>query len=589
MEKKMVSGIILIQLLIGMSTLAFNVQTVKASGSIYIREDGNVDPPTAPIQRIGDFYMLTDNIYNKSIVVQKNDIVVDGNGYMIQGSGRPGNNIGIKLSIRRNATITGTAISNFVYGILVHNSFNCTFVNNVLTHNTYGIRLYESSYYNVLTNNTAMYNLDGILLEFSRDNTLLNNKAINNSHLGILLDGGTRNTLRNNVMVGNKYNFLVGLFRLEHYIHDVDESNTVDGKPIYYWVNRCNETVPSDAGCVVIVDSSGITVENLRVKNNVFGVNLAYTRDSLVENVTATMTQVGIHLDHSDHNVITKTYAVNNGYGIALLASRYNYLTYNFVMNSNGSGIHLEDTSYNTLIGNNVTNSHGAQWQEFDGAGIMVDDSAYCTLIGNNLTRNDWGIVIGATPSRYNLVIRNHMIANLIGIVLFDARFNTIYHNNFIENAQQQVRTYLDTRATFDCGYPYGGNYWSDYEERYPDAKELDDLGIWDTPYVIDEHNQDNYPLMEPWSPLPRTIDELETKVKELGSEGKIDNQGIVKSLLAKLNVAQKLVDKGKVDKAKAILEDAFIPQVRYLSGIHITPEAADILIKSAEYILSNL
>lgn len=85
------------------------------------------------------------------------------------------------------------------------------------------------------------------------------------------------------------------------------------------------------------------------------------------------------------------------------------------------------------------------------------------------------------------------------------------------------------------------------------------------------------------------TIDELRTEIEELGFEGQIDNQGIVKSLIAKLNVAQKLVDKGKVDEVKSILEEDFIPQVQNLSGIHITVETADILIESAKYILPHL
>jgi hypothetical protein len=40
------------------------------------------------------------------------------------------------------------------------------------------------------------------------------------------------------------------------------------------------------------------------------------------------------------------------------------------------------------------------------------------------------------------------------------------------------------------------GNYWSDYEEKYPDTAEIDGSGIWGTPYVIDENNQDNYPII---------------------------------------------------------------------------------------------
>jgi len=119
----------------------------------------------------------------------------------------------------------------------------------------------------------------------------------------------------------------------------------------------------------------------------------------------------------------------------------------------------------------------------------------------------------------------------------------------------------------------------------------LDGDGIGDSPYIIGENNQDRYPLMQPWTPpfpISTTIDELKTAVGELGSEGTIDNQGIVRSLIAKLDTAQKLIDKEKIDEAIMVLED-FVTQVQELSGIHITAEAADILIQSAEYIMSHL
>ena len=38
------------------------------------------------------------------------------------------------------------------------------------------------------------------------------------------------------------------------------------------------------------------------------------------------------------------------------------------------------------------------------------------------------------------------------------------------------------------------GNHWSDYF-----SMDVDGDGIGDTPYVIDENNQDNYPLLHPW------------------------------------------------------------------------------------------
>jgi len=93
---------------------------------------------------------------------------------------------------------------------------------------------------------------------------------------------------------------------------------------------------------------------------------------------------------------------------------------------------------------------------------------------------------------------------------------------------------------------------------------------------------------MEPWSPLPRTIGELEAEIEELCLEGEIDNRGVVTSLLAKLNAAQTLIAVGKIDQAKTIL-NAFINEVQAQSGKHITADAAELLLQAAEYILSNL
>jgi hypothetical protein len=53
------------------------------------------------------------------------------------------------------------------------------------------------------------------------------------------------------------------------------------------------------------------------------------------------------------------------------------------------------------------------------------------------------------------------------------------------------------------------GNFWDDYH-----GTDNNDDGIGDTPYIIDENNQDNYPLIEPtvipefpsWTPLLITL-----------------------------------------------------------------------------------
>jgi hypothetical protein len=87
--RKTVSGMMLSLVLISTLTLALNIQPVRASGIIYIRADGSIDPPTAPIQRNRDVYTLTGNITSDAdgIVVERSNIIIDANGYKLQGNG----------------------------------------------------------------------------------------------------------------------------------------------------------------------------------------------------------------------------------------------------------------------------------------------------------------------------------------------------------------------------------------------------------------------------------------------------------------------------------------------------------------------
>jgi thermitase len=67
MCKKTVSGIFLTLCIAGLLLVAFKIEPVKASGTIYIRADGSVDPPTAPISTIDNVsYTFADNIISDS-------------------------------------------------------------------------------------------------------------------------------------------------------------------------------------------------------------------------------------------------------------------------------------------------------------------------------------------------------------------------------------------------------------------------------------------------------------------------------------------------------------------------------------------
>jgi uncharacterized protein YxeA len=84
--KRIFTGITFILLLTATLAIAFNVQPAKASETIYIRATGDVEG-TDKIERDGDLYTFTDNI-NDSIVVERNNIIIDGAGFTMEGKGK---------------------------------------------------------------------------------------------------------------------------------------------------------------------------------------------------------------------------------------------------------------------------------------------------------------------------------------------------------------------------------------------------------------------------------------------------------------------------------------------------------------------
>ena len=209
MKEKMASAIMLTLLLTGMLALAFNIKPAKASGTIYIRADGSVDPPTAPISTADNVtYTFTGDIYD-AIVVERDNIAVDGAGYTATGSGS-GN--GTTLTGRSNVTVRNMTTRNFAYGIsLSYGCSNNTVSGNNAANNGDGIRLYSSNN-NTLSGNNIANNGDGIWLYLSSDNTLSGNNVTASNYYGIWLDHYSyNNVFHHNNFINNTQQVYIGL------------------------------------------------------------------------------------------------------------------------------------------------------------------------------------------------------------------------------------------------------------------------------------------------------------------------------------------------------------------------------------------
>jgi parallel beta-helix repeat protein len=193
---------------------------VKAIETIHIQADGTIYPITAPIQRDGDVYTLTGNINSDvdGIVVEKNDTILDGAGYTLQGTNSPLSN-GIYLSGSYNVTIRNMNIKAFESGILLdaYSTYN-NILGNIVEGNDYGISCWAyADNNNIKGNNMTANNLAGIWIVGSSYNIISQNIIAGNNQYGMSLESSSNNTVFHNKFVDNT-----------NQIHIYDSTNSWD-------------------------------------------------------------------------------------------------------------------------------------------------------------------------------------------------------------------------------------------------------------------------------------------------------------------------------------------------------------------------
>ena len=174
--------------------VVLNVPSAGESGTIYIRADGSIDPPTAPIFTTDNVTCtFKDNIYD-SIVVERSNIVVDGAGHTVQGLGS-GN--GFELS--NNVTIRNTNIRGFSWGLYLRSSYS-TILGNNIKDNGGGVYLGYGLENNTIPGNKITNSSDvGVYVEYSCYNNTISGDNITNNGADI----SSSTAFNNNIVSGN--------------------------------------------------------------------------------------------------------------------------------------------------------------------------------------------------------------------------------------------------------------------------------------------------------------------------------------------------------------------------------------------------
>jgi len=532
--------------------------------SIYYLEnqtDLTIDSSTTP--PVGFLALKNcNNITVKDLALTNNShglMLADSTDCVVENCTFAYNMNGIVASAN-STSIVNTAITGNYHGLLLRGYFN-TISNNLITNNTVRFLPYHFPENWFPSSLRRFYDwIDGLLwysggiFLFEADNCTLVSNRIEANEQGILLLASSFNTFRNNTMTDNSHNFGIDPQMLEplewaidppdsptvspYLIHSIDDSNTVDGKPICYWVSRNGETVPSGAGYVALINCTDITVENLALENNVQGIFMVGVNNTLVTNNTISKTRYSVYmrdqLFKSTNNTLVENTLSYSGTGINCAWATNCTITDNLLI-SNLLGIFCNDYM---LVKENVILNHTKPptedwvlgrypqhwnpdwWRSWAMSELYPDGVAGMFVLGENTTvaknlfrNNSVGLILGSIESRsgrLNTVCGNSFVDNIHGLNLYSGN-NTLYHNNFINNS---IHTFTPqgyigpvTQGSLSNLWDNGveGNYWSDYN-----GTDVDYDGIGNLSYVVTIDpwfgtNIDRYPLMGSFTEFPAT------------------------------------------------------------------------------------
>ena len=437
-----------------------NIQKARAawtSGTIYIKADGSVEPWDAPIKKMGDTYLLTDDIEittdSIGMIIEKDDIIINGEGHAISArSSFYGieNRRGIYLRGRRNIVIENIIIRNFKTAIYVYNS------------------QYISIYKNKIENNK-----DGIDIDNSLTISIYENEIKNNKGCGIIIEYSSyiiinRNNMENNDLIG-----------------------------------------------IAIIDSSNSVIHENKIKNSLYGISTGewlFGDDSFNINISRNIlanNNRGIDLDGSIKFNIYENIFTNCG--ISFNFRHYRSTNFHFSIRDNMVNgkplVYLEDSSNRTvndagqviLIRCNGIIIKGLWLFNVYGS-IQLFSSSNCIITENNIENGNIILFLSSN----NRIFENRVVGvpdpynkyKLYPFSIDESSNNKFFHNDFIVGTGYG-EVYLDPYNIWDDGYPSGGNYWSNYrgvdEKSGPNQDQPGSDGIGDKPY-----SRDRYPFIKP-------------------------------------------------------------------------------------------
>ena len=432
--------------------------------------------------RDSDYSMILNNeIYYVRYGISigdSNHTLTNGNNLTrtyIYGIGLSGLNINNTISENTVDTVTYLSSING-NGIQITNIYdfvdddilqeNSTIENNYISNcEGAGIRI-SGSYYEhhreiVVFNNTIESSKTGIYHRYSYFGLVANN-TINDCDTGIVMESNNLATdVKNNRMIGG------GMSIDMQYGYDIELSNTVDGKMIYYYRNQANLdssnfTFLGPPAQIMIRDCDNSIIDGFTFSNIVNPI-IVYRCDnlSITNNIIQNTTGTGIGISSSNFvNVSYNDFYYNDGNGLYMSGCDNSTIEYNNAYFNHQYGLRISSCDDSTIHYNNASFN--------DQSGFYIS-GVNNTIFYNNASFNSggYGLYAGCVFSeiKYNFAYNNSY-----GIYLSGAHDTEVFNNTAFNNTKYGIRNSGSDNLNITKNFVYdNGEYgiYVSYAENY--------------------------------------------------------------------------------------------------------------------------
>jgi PKD repeat protein len=362
--------------------------------------------------------------------------------------------------------------------------------------------------------------------------------------------------------------------------HDIDRSNTVNGKPIHYYYQESDKLIDYQIGQLILDECSNFTVRDITIEDTTYSIQMRFSYNCLFENVSMSARICGLLCNNGDNitlrNCTSLTEVLEALYYPGIAFYRTKNITIDRCVSRSTTGYALGLWGYygdpHTTMA--ISNSSFKGWS-MGAVRLLYNYNTEITFVNCTFFDSKAGMVTDSRPT--SLTISNCTFVRCQTGIRFDNIENCrIYHNTFVNNsfyafeilrcnnlsiyhnnilysnyAQGQDPYYWSHQATSDTDAvlyeDLRGNYWHDYTQWYPNANNVS--GVWDIPYPLDGSQSltDPYPLVDPvdwlspiaWAGEDQTVPQNTTVT--LNGMGSLDNMGVVKYLWTFIHMGEEV------------------------------------------------